>query len=621
MEDLAPTWDGLPRALVIRAQASLRALGCEETPCREVASALERLVEARQGSGGDLLRRAFLLIVAAVHAASPFPQPDDPLPSDKPERPVTPAEWLLLAARERSKPAFPPEVREAFDRALDEVGEAIAARPSAGISEGSPLADYALALLLPAAAGVTGDPAPAARAGRALGRLVRLGHEARALLGAGVYAPLPITIGEIAAQAGQTERFRAALAHAGKPVPERLPLLSLFGDATIAAAIGAARAAWTDEALEGLDEPARVVVGPLAAALGGRVTRAAAGARLFGLAPRPPPPADELERAVRLAREALVADAELRETWEIQRSGGVFDAPRIARLFPVGLCLLALHGAGQDVAARAAPLLARRGPDGFRYYEDYTAIPPDADDLGLVLQLSARLPQDTALREALAWPVELLMRCTGEDGAVPVWLDRDLREPMPGDAPRWLGPRCVAVAANVLIGLVEAAMPLPEGYFDRALAWVVRTWEAEGMTAAWHYGAAYTKLLLARLARAAASVPGDEAPRARLRAVVAALEAEIAATPDADGGWGSPLTTACHLGVLALGARAPFDPWPAITYLASRQMPDGLWPSEPLYRIPGKDGAPLTHGARPLTAAVCLDALIEARARLARDRS
>jgi hypothetical protein len=621
VEDLVLAWEGLPKALALRAVASLHALGCEETPAREAASALERLVEARGGRGGDLLRRAFLLIVAAVHAASPFPQLDAPLPDKPPTGPLSPAEWLLLAARERARAAFPPEASEAFDLALDAVSDAITARLGAEIPVGSPLPDYALSFLLPAAAGAPREDARVAHAGKALGRLVRLGHEARALLGAGIYAPLPIVIGELAVQTGQGERFRAALAHAGKPVPDRLPLLSLFGDAAVAAALGAARAAWADEALEGLDEAARAVVGPLVSALGGRITRAAAGARLFGLAPRPPPPVDELERALRLAREALVADTELRECWEVQRSGGVFDAPRVARLFPVGHCLLALHGAGQDIAERAAPLLARRGPDGFRYYEDYTAIPPDSDDLGLVLQLLARLPPDPALREALEWPVELLVRSTGEDGMIPVWLDRDLREPMPGDAPRWLGPQCVAVAANALIGLAEAAVPLPEGYFARALAWIVRTWETEGLAATWHYGPAYTRLLLARLSRVAEGVQGDEASRARLRAIVAALEAEIAATQDADGGWESPLVTACHLGVLSLGERTPFDPWPAITYLASRQMPDGLWPREPLYRCPGKDGAPLTHGARPLTAAVCLNALVEARARLARDRS
>ncbi|UQA58898.1 hypothetical protein [Polyangium aurulentum] len=603
-----------------RAQSSLRALGCEEAPVREAAIALERMIDARVGSGGGGPRRAFLLLAAAIHAASPFPQPHEPLSDERPDAPLSPGEWLLLAARERLRASFPPDVGEAFDRAIAAVDASLEAPARAAIPATSPLLDYALSEIVPAALGRAGDPA-IARAGRSLGHLVRLAHEARALLGAGVYAPLPLLIGQIAADAGQPERIRIALAHAGKPVADRLPLLSVFGDGAVATRIAAFCSAQVDEAANVTDEQARATLAPLLAPLGARVARGAKGARLFGLAPRPPSPSAELDRAIQLAREALVADVELRECWEIQRSGGVFDTPRVARLFPVGLCLLALHGAGQDIASRAAPLLARRGPDGFRYYEDYSAIPPDSDDLGLVLQLSARLPQDRALREALAWPVELLVRGTGEDGTVPVWLERDLREPMPGDAPRWLGPRCVAVAANALIGLAEAAVPLPEGYFDRTLAWIAQTWEAEGLAATWHYGPAYTRLLLARLLRAAEGVQGQEAPRARLRESVAAIEAAIVASQEADGGWGSPLATACHLAVLSLGGRTPFDPWPAITYLASRQMPDGLWPREPLYRCPGKDGAPLTHGARPLTAAVCLSALVEARARLVRDRS
>jgi len=616
VDALSPVWDCLPRAERRRAKASLPSLGLEEEALRCAVHWVGRLADEHRPGARDSLVRTFLLLAAAIHAATRFAAPHEPMPAEDAEAPFSPSTWLLLASRERGCPSLDASMRAAIDSAIVTLGDALdEAGEAAVIPLSSPLAAYGLSRLVPALLGRPDDPG-LVRAAGALGRLVRLALEARALTVAGASAPRPQLFGAIARREGFAPDLDVALAHAGKPAPDRLPLLRIVGDPRLSASLESTCAAWANEVNEGLDgEDTRVLVAMTIT----QISRATRAARLFGFTPRGPTPAEELARAITLARDGLAADPELHESWEIQRWGGPFDAAYVARLFPVGLCLLALAGAGEDITARAEALVARRTVDGFRYFEGFAGIPPDADDLGLALQLLRRSAGRTTGTEALAWPIEVLVRNTGEDGAMAVWLERDLREPMPDGAPKWLGSRCVAVAANAMIGLAEATVVLPEGYFDRTLGWIARVWEAEGARAVHFYPAPFARYLLARLADVAEGLPGDRGPRAHLRALVDAIERQIVASQRADGALGGGvMATACHLGALACGRLEPFDPGPAVTFLASRQDYDGLFPREPFYRTPGKDFAFAAHGARSITAALCLDAFVRTSTRLAR---
>ncbi|MDI3288383.1 hypothetical protein [Polyangium sp. 15x6] len=616
MDALNPVWEGLPRAEAQRAKASLQTLGHEEAALRAAATLIGRIADEHRPGARAPLVRTFLLLAAAIHAATRLSAPHDPMPAEDAEASFSPSAWLLLASREGARRSIDASMGEVIDSVIVAVGDALAeAGDAAVILPSSPLADYGLSHLLPALVGRPDEPG-LSRAAGALGRLVRLALEARSLTFAGASAPRPQLLGSIARGRGELgPEFDRAIAEAAKPAPDRTPLLRLVGDPRLAAPLEAMCAAWANEVHEGLDgEDTRALVELTTT----QITRASRAARLFGFTPRGPAPAEALDRAITLARDALAADPELRESWEIQRWGGPFDATYVARLFPVGLCLLALSGAGEDITPRVEALVARRGVDGFRYFEGFAGIPPDADDLGLALQLVARSVDGAARTQALAWPIEVLVRNTAEDGAIAVWLERHLHEPMPEGAPKWLGSRCVAVAANALIGLAEAHAPLPEGYFDRTLAWIARVWEAEGAKAVHFYPAPFARYLLARLANVAEETPGESAPRAHLRALVTDIERRILASRRADGGFGGVMATACQLGALACGRAEPFDPWPAVTFLASRQDYDGLFPREPFYRTPGKDFALAAHGARSITAALCLDALVRTRARLAR---
>ncbi|MDI1434729.1 prenyltransferase/squalene oxidase repeat-containing protein [Polyangium sorediatum] len=612
----APWSKGLPRPLAARAEAALAALGGPDDPARATATTLETLCAAQEPAvEAGSTARAVLLLVAAVHAACCLPPPAYALPENQPEPALSPIEGLLLAARAWDRGDAPAGLQTALDRTIEALGDAVQGGGASTLPAASPLLDFGLSAIVPAALGSSGEgDAELASAGRALGQLTRLACEVRALLDPNMRAPLPQMLAAIASDAGATGSG-AALARWVCPSPDRLPWLRIVGSAEVVTRVVSEADRLAERATRVLEGETKRVVDELVASLA-RVVRRVNGARFFAFVPKSELEVDELERTARLACRTLAADSELRESWDLQRWGGFADVPRVGRLFPVGLCLLALHEAGEDVTARARALVEVRRVDGFRYFDDYTGIPPDSDDLGLALQLVARLPERTTLAAELAPALDLLCAHQAEDGMLPVWLDKGLREPVPEGGPAWLGPRCVAVTLNALIGLAEAGIGLPEGVFDRALAWCLRTWSAEKEASLAYYGAPYTWLMFARLACVVEKAGAAPDLVATLFELVDAHERALVTLQAADGGFGGVVSTACSLEVLARGRGRTFDPWPMVHYLAARQEPDGLWPREPLYRCPGKDGVPAAHGARTVSAAFCLRALAVTRARL-----
>jgi hypothetical protein len=318
----------------------------------------------------------------------------------------------------------------------------------------------------------------------------------------------------------------------------------------------------------------------------------------------------ERERALRMARAGLGADDRFQEAWEVQRWGGWCAEPRIARFFPVGLCLLGLAAADVDVSTKAAELLLTEGrTDGYRYYGHWLGIPPDADDLGLALQLLPLAGDRPDLHRILEHPIEVLLGNVGPDGFIHTYLEQGLAEPTTPDGPHWLVRRCPAVAARALIGLIVTDWPLPSGFRDRALQRLLTVLRDEGPASVDAYPLCYARLLLAHLEQALRGRDCPAAARAELHEMLSAIEQEILATEELDGGWGSPLATACHLTVLSLRRTRGFDPSAAILYLCARQEPDGLWPREALYHCPGRDNSQHDYATRSVTTAICMEAL------------
>jgi hypothetical protein len=458
------------------------------------------------------------------------------------------------------------------------------------------------------------------RAARCLGLLARASDEANELWAAAPDRSVLLTPPYLLSAIVATDRELEASLSLGwarwfAPVPDERTLRQMLGGSSALRRLREQLEAWTNELLaDAAGEAFHRQLSECMERWRERREQALAAGRLWGFVPHGwdmTRVRGDHARALRIGRTALLEDPRFREAWEVQRWGEWCAEPRIARLFPVGICLLALAGMGEEVGAAAAELLStERSADGFRYYGRWRGIPPDADDLGLALQLLPLAADTAGLRRSFEWPVELLLRNTEPNGWINTYLEKDLLEPTTADGPDWLRWRCSAVGINALIGLLRADWPLPEGYLARVLERLLVVLRSEGLASATLYPACYVRLLLARLERALESKPCPVSARSTLATILESIERELRVTRRLDGGWGSPMATACHLSVLALRRTRDFDPVPSVLYLCARQEPDGMWAREPFFHGPGVDDAPFDYATRPVTTALCLEALV-----------
>ncbi len=601
--------NGLPPRISARVAQAFLHLDCAEPPLPAITKALGEFAQTYGIADAAPIERVFSLLVAANHSSDRLTGPPAPLPTNAPQSLPSPTEWLLLASRERALASLP----ELLGPALD----AVIAELDAPDSPGKTLSivDYSLGAMF-AAIAQKGPDSPEFVVGNALGKLARLMIEV--LLGARPSMPLlrPILLRFVVGTEPRhlAARLDTAVAMACKPAPDKLPFLSFLGNVEVRSSLTRACESWRDLVLHAVGATNPLAVA--ATSIRDGIVEKLNSLRFFGFA-KPPAIAPELERAVTLARSALASDPELRDAWEIQRWGDWATEPRVGGVFPMALCLLGSSRAGNDESLRIGrAIFESRRADGWRYYADYADIPPDTDDLGLMLRLFGRLPDGSQKRNIFERSFELVRLTMEVEDGFPVWLRHGLVELPSPQAPLWQGPRCIAVAAQFVLGMVEAEI---EGHDDlkiRAIEWICESWEQHGKISVFHYTIPFAHLLLAKLARAFRGAP-QAFHSARLQTIATNLTAEIRLSSNDDGGWGSPLATACHLAVLAMDPE-PFHPDPGLVYLASRQRHDGLWPAESLYLCPGKDGAPAAHGAAVMTTGVCLDALIDVRARIER---
>lgn len=614
MHERFSSWNLLPPHLASRFGASFEPLGCLHPPIQQFANVIADTAAAYGAPNAPTLVPVIISIVAATHAQQRLSCPSFALPNDEKDKPPSSAEWTLLAALECARSSLSAPITAAICTIVSALDESNRPRPdNPSLDFDKPAMDYGLGILLPA---VT-NQREWAEPGRAIGNLVRLLAEIRAIFDPKTIAPLPLLIQRAAQDVDLGSRASYVIACAAKPRPDKLPLASLFGQAHVRERIGELVSQWVHRASPIWSDPRTKPLQSFVEATAEAITTKIAEARIFGLIPAKHPPVAELHRAIDLARSALEFDPNAQSAWEVQRWGDWASEPRIGRVFPVGLGLLALCRAGHEADERIEWMIERtRRADGWRYYENYTDIPPDTDDLGLILRLYAALRKPRIEKTIFQRPFDLVRLAFAKDEEFPVWLDVGLDEPLSKDAPNWLGPRCIAVAAQFVLGLVEAKIEGQDDLRAKVLEWILDTWENHKEFAIFHYTWPFARLLLAKLIHAlnVYQIPDFSE---RFQTLAKQLVHEIQANGQADGGWGSPLATACHIAILAMHAPS-FDPWPSLTYLASWQGPDGMWPAEPLYRCPGKDGAPRAHGAAIITTGICLDALLELRDRLGR---
>jgi hypothetical protein len=574
------------------------------------------LVEPPSAQLQEAAARLQTAAISTIHAATGRPAPEGRFPQDIAASALPPGVLLLTAGLG----PLPSPAHEAWSALVTSLQPLVIGKPSLAVEMDTPWLAYGCDVLLEHL--LAKGPSPVVRrAARALGLATRAVQEAEQLWSSNLHdssrAAPPYLISTLVGSLGgdgTPSTPSAGWSSYFSPWQDDFPLRRQLGAAWVLDALTRSVDEWLEQ-IRGLamSESGRRALKSFSHELQERLHRAIAIARLCGWLRDDYTPAHiEAERArtVQIARAGLLEDERLHECWEIQRWGRWCEEPRMGRFFQVGLCLQALATSGADVSARAAALLSLRRVDGWRYYEDWLGIPPDADDLGIALQLIPLAGDGAVPHAAMRVPMDLLQRNTTAEGWIDTYLEDGLCEPPQGDAPYWLGRRCLVVAANAMLGVLHAGWPMPREWMDRVLRCLATSLRQDGLGAVTCYPACYARLVLTRLERALEHVPCAPEARAGFSWAVDGFVEELRSSRQRDGGWGSPLQTACHLAVLALRRADGFDPGPSILYLSSRQEPDGLWAREPLYRGPGRDGMPSLYQSRSVTAALCLEALV-----------
>ncbi len=320
-------------------------------------------------------------------------------------------------------------------------------------------------------------------------------------------------------------------------------------------------------------------------------------------------PLPEIEPAVARAVTFMGRDSSWRASWDERPTGLLEDTTElVAQWFPCGLILQALLEAGEPVEDRCRALLAElpRGP--IRYYGDWVGIPPDSDDLGLFLALSARVGGVDPAHVA-GW-LSALPADEGVGERLPTWLPGPgVASPSDTRAIDWLGDDCVAVRLCLIHGLLRAG---GERWRRRALSGLRACCEQrgdEGFLGLFHYGQPFAAVLFARAVEAAGleHVSG-------LAEVATAVARRLARGQAPDGSWGSALDTAASLRALAtLGPTQRGPLTRGLRWLLDEQHPDGGFDAAPLYVVPGMGRRQRSHGSRELTTALAVAALRRAQ--------
>lgn len=420
------------------------------------------------------------------------------------------------------------------------------------------------------------------------------------------------------------DELQLALAGRRDSLPRRMEILSLLGHpARRRRAEDIAERSLARARAHPWPPPVRQLLDALPAHADWLRSAAAFRGLAASIAPRSAPPDDgALDKMHAVALDFLTRPQALAGTWEVQRMGvGEHPGPLLARWFPEGLLLLCLHEAGVDQTEAIADLL-RSLPDQLRWYlplsagaavgEPWRGIPPDADSLGLMLQLAALAP-GLAPERVRAW-LGFLFASLPADRRIPTWFYT-----APGGGPSIEGPAweyasndCNTARLTCMTGLLHSGIPEAEALALDNLELAAGAFDAEGETGDFYYGRALAESAFHRFVE----VLGARHPRhPHLPAALAlARRLALATAPLDDGSFGDPQTTALRLEGLARFAPDPEVLRRGLRALVESQRPDGSWLASPIYKMPGRTLHEVEwHRSAELTTAICLRASARVR--------
>ncbi len=360
------------------------------------------------------------------------------------------------------------------------------------------------------------------------------------------------------------------------------------------------------------------------------------------------PHVDTLPKVIEMAEGYLLSDLTFRESWEVQRRGLFGVAEMTGKAFPMGLIVLALCQHGHDMSEPIDEIFSTLQATGFRYY-DHPHLPPDADDLGLLLRLYPYSRQPERHREVLQAPLRWLQNSLGESGEIPVWLKTPPNANGEVEYPflsLW-GQSCATVEANVLLGLMAYDREGYRSLIEKSAKHWSERWLAKGLSATRHYVPLYAlwlaveliatfKQVMPSVSTAGMKNPGDDGSEERL----------VSVQPDlGEESWPNRLDSVARMVVdrLAVEANRPgltpqdvaflslacLSPGPGnektprvfakrtlgvslpdwITLLCKTQRYDGSWADEPLFGTPTRGELATWYSSRTVTTAFCYQAL------------
>jgi hypothetical protein len=305
-----------------------------------------------------------------------------------------------------------------------------------------------------------------------------------------------------------------------------------------------------------------------------------------------------VERAIAMARGYLLADPDVRGSWEVHREG-MFDAEVVSSRFPAALILERLASHGEAVADRVEAFLDATVRNRFRYY-DHPLSGVDTDTIGAFLRL-LRFGADTdAPNTAVRDVLDCLSREVKAGGRVPVWLHcgSDRRAVLD------LGEDCGTVAGHLLLGIGE----LPDDSYGDLIATgaghLLASIGRVGLQANRNYPPAFALGIWQRVVDAIGQRKSLEADLEPARAAMRTDLERLARLPARSAQEAAMLVTACA------GARRQElldERWLGIMLRAQRS--DGSWQGEPFTVTPNRGAAVTWYATSPMTTALVYDAL------------
>jgi len=324
------------------------------------------------------------------------------------------------------------------------------------------------------------------------------------------------------------------------------------------------------------------------------------------------PSADTLNTTVEMAEGYLLSDLTFRESWEVQR-GGILNLPQlVATAFPSGLIIEVLCRNGHDLVTQQVDgVFQTVQRNKFRYYDEMQQLPPDADDLGLLLRLYRYSKQKETHREILQMPLHWMKGSILPTGEIPVWFktDETISDEKRPEILVW-GNSCATTETNLLLGLIDYDWTGYRDIIEKSTLNLLERFRINGLGATLYYLPPYilwaTFELISQLSTKSIGVELQEALDRARELFLEWFRVEIkrqTITP-LDAAF---FTLTCQSVASGDFLKSLFEErW--LSILLKSQRHDGSWGDEPLFLIPDWRGT-TWYSSRSVTTAFCYHAL------------